>query len=178
MVVAPASMEAWTISRRKVISERVASWALNSTSGVKVQARRMASTAFLSTSEGLMRSICSIWTEEVLVKVWIRHLGAEFKARAAASISLAMVRARPAITGPCTCRLMSCTASNWPGELTGNPASIISTPSRASCWATSSFSLTLRLAPGDCSASRSVESNIITCSSFLDIFLSSNCLIR
>ncbi len=42
----------------------------------------------------------------------------------------------------------------------GNPASIISTPSFANCLAISIFCLISRLAPGDCSPSRKVVSNI------------------
>src|SRR5437588_3651299 len=53
---------------------------------------------------------------------------------------------------------MSRTASNSPSEDTGNPASITSTPSRASCWAISTFSARVSAIPGACSPSRSVVS--------------------
>ena len=48
-----------------------------------------------------------------------------------------------------------------PGELYANPASMISTPKRASCLATMTFSSTFMLAPGDCSPSRKVVSKIL-----------------
>src|SRR4029079_14955688 len=44
----------------------------------------------------------------------------------------------------------------------GKPASITSTPSRASWWAISSFSCLLSEMPGDCSPSRKVVSKILT----------------
>src|SRR5487761_1798311 len=43
----------------------------------------------------------------------------------------------------------------------GKPASMTSTPSAASAWAISIFSLMFMLAPGDCSPSRSVVSKIV-----------------
>lgn len=55
------------------------------------------------------------------------------------------------------------TASKSSGEAMGNPASMMSTPRRASWRAMSSFSLLVSVAPGDCSPSRSVVSNIRTC---------------
>ena len=54
------------------------------------------------------------------------------------------------------------TASWSPGEAIGKPASITSTPRRASCWAISSFSAGFSEMPGDCSPSRSVVSKIST----------------
>jgi hypothetical protein len=74
-------------------------------------------------------------------------------------------RARPQITGPSglpTLAAIRCTAWKSPLLAKGNPASITSTPSRASCWAMASFSSRLRLAPGDCSPSRRVVSKIRT----------------
>ena len=61
-----------------------------------------------------------------------------------------------------TVREIACTASKSPGEVIGNPASITSTPRRASCWAISSFSCVFSEIPGDCSPSRSVVSKIST----------------
>src|SRR5215212_1931462 len=66
------------------------------------------------------------------------------------------------MTGPCTSRAMVCTASKSPGEVIGKPASMMSTPSRASCCAISSFSWRLSEMPGDCSPSRRVVSKIRT----------------
>src|ERR671923_246781 len=60
------------------------------------------------------------------------------------------------MTGPSTSRAIARTASKSPGEAIGNPASITSTPSRASWCAISSFSVTFSEMPGDCSPSRSV----------------------
>ena len=50
----------------------------------------------------------------------------------AASMSWLLVRASPQITGPSTSRAIACTDSKSPGEVIGKPASITSTPSRAS----------------------------------------------
>ena len=44
------------------------------------------------------------------------------------------------MTGPSTSRAIACTDSKSPGEVIGKPASMMSTPSRASWWAISSFS--------------------------------------
>ena len=51
-----------------------------------------------------------------------------------------------------------------PSEAMGNPASITSTPRRSSWCAMRTFSSTFMLHPGDCSPSRKVVSNIVTCS--------------
>jgi hypothetical protein len=74
------------------------------------------------------------------------------------------------IGGPCapasprpTWLAIARTAARSSGEAAGNPASITSTPSRASAWAISSFSAAVMVAPGDCSPSRSVVSKIRTC---------------
>ena len=77
-------------------------------------------------------------------------------------MSALWVRARPQITGPSTLREISCTASKSPGEVIGKPASITSTPRRASCWAISTFSAVFSEIPGDCSPSRSVVSKMWT----------------
>ena len=52
------------------------------------------------------------------------------------------------MTGPSTLRAIASTASKSPGEVIGNPASITSTPSRASCAAISTFSLPVKRDPG------------------------------
>lgn len=54
------------------------------------------------------------------------------------------------------------THGDTPGEAMGKPASMISTPSLDSWRAMSSFSLLVRVAPGDCSPSRSVVSKMRT----------------
>src|SRR4051812_3772539 len=66
------------------------------------------------------------------------------------------------MTGPSTCRAIACTASKSPGLVIGKPASMMSTPSRASWVAISSFSWVFSEMPGDCSPSRSVVSKICT----------------
>ncbi len=66
------------------------------------------------------------------------------------------------MTGPCTSRAIAWTASKSPGEVIGKPASMMSTPSRASWFAISTFSWRLSEIPGDCSPSRSVVSKIFT----------------
>ena len=77
-------------------------------------------------------------------------------------MSALWVRARPQITGPSTWREIASTASKSPGEVIGKPASITSTPSRASCCAISTFSAVLSEMPGDCSPSRRVVSKMWT----------------
>src|SRR6185437_3939376 len=54
------------------------------------------------------------------------------------------------------------TAAASPGDEIGKPASMMSTPSRASWCAISSFSCLLSEIPGDCSPSRRVVSKIFT----------------
>ena len=77
-------------------------------------------------------------------------------------MSCLLVRARAQITGPWTSRAIACTDSKSPGEVIGKPASITSTPRRASWWAISSFSCLFSEIPGDCSPSRRVVSKIRT----------------
>src|SRR4051795_2487468 len=103
-----------------------------------------------------------MWMSDVEMKVWIRGRSESLIAFQAASMSALCVRARPQITGPWTLRAIAWTASKSPGDVIGNPASITSTPSRASWWAISSFSCVFREMPGDCSPSRSVVSNSST----------------
>src|SRR2546425_949349 len=97
---------------------------------------------------------------DVEMNVWMRTLGAPFKASQARSISSGRARARLQIVGPSTSCAMRRTASKSPGELYANPASMMSTPSRANCLATINFSSGFMAAPGDCSPSRSVVSKM------------------
>ena len=99
---------------------------------------------------------------EVETKVWMRGRSASRTASHARSTSAGLARARPATTGPWTSRAIACTASKSPGEAIGKPASMMSTPRRASWWAISSFSAVFSEMPGDCSPSRSVVSKIST----------------
>src|SRR6476659_3691416 len=103
-----------------------------------------------------------MWMSEVEMNVWMRGLEASLIAPQAASMSALWVRARPHTTGPSTSRAMAWTASKSPGAVTGKPASITSTRSRASCWAISTFSCVFSEMPGDCSPSLSVVSKMWT----------------
>ena len=96
------------------------------------------------------------------MNVWIRHRSAPFSASAARSTSPVAVLASAAITGPRTELAIWRTASNSPGDEIGNPASMMSTLSRASCSAISSFSGWVSAMPGACSPSRRVVSKILT----------------
>ena len=73
-----------------------------------------------------------MWMSLVAMKVWIRGRSESLTAFQAASMSCFEVRARPQITGPWTSRAIACTESKSPGEVIGKPASMMSTPSRAS----------------------------------------------
>ena len=103
-----------------------------------------------------------MWMSLVEMKVWMRGRSESLIAFQAASMSWKPVRASPQMTGPCTSRAMASTASKSPGEAIGNPASMMSTPRRASCCAISTFSCLLSEMPGDCSPSRRVVSKIRT----------------
>ena len=101
-----------------------------------------------------------MWMSEVAMKVWMRGRSECLTAFQAASMSCADVRARPQMTGPSTALAISATDSASPGEVIGKPASITSTPSRASWCAISSFSCVFSEMPGDCSPSRRVVSKM------------------
>jgi hypothetical protein len=103
-----------------------------------------------------------MWMSLVEMKVCTRARAASRTASAARSMSGACARASPVMTGPSTSRAIACTASKSPGEAIGKPASMTSTPSRASWCAISSFSGVFSEMPGDCSPSRSVVSKTIT----------------
>src|SRR5580765_171660 len=92
----------------------------------------------------------------------MRGRAASFKARHAVSMSSRLQRARPAMIGPRTSRATRFTDSQSPREAIGKPASMMSTPSSASAFATRSFSGCVMLQPGDCSPSRSVVSKMRT----------------
>ena len=69
---------------------------------------------------------------------------------------------RPSTGRAPTPSAMARTAARSSGDAAGKPASMTSTPSRASARATSSFSADVIVAPGHCSPSRSVVSKIRT----------------
>ena len=162
IVVAPSSSAICSTSAVNASSERVASIGENSTSSQCARACATAARAWPFTSSRVDWSWCSMWMSLVEMNVWMRGRSESLMAFQAASTSCALARARPQITGPCTSRAMAWTASKSPGEEIGKPASITSTPSRASWCAISSFSCLFSEIPGDCSPSRRVVSKIFT----------------
>ena len=143
-------------------SEREPSSGENSTSSVYSRACATAARTWPLTSSRVVCSLRSMWMSLVAMNVWMRGRSESLTAFQAASMSWLAVRARPQITGPSTSRAIACTDSKSPGEVIGKPASITSTPSRASWWAISSFSCLFSEIPGDCSPSRRVVSKIRT----------------
>jgi hypothetical protein len=103
---------------------------------------------------------------EVATKVWMRGRRAYLTASHARSMSASPTRLSPQIAGAPssvpTCRATSRVASKSSSEEMGNPASMTSTLSRASCRAISSFSIVFIEKPGACSPSRNVVSKMIT----------------
>ena len=132
-VVAPAAMQALTTSARKSVSVRLASIGENSTSSHRLRASAVIVVARCSTSDADMRSWPSRWIGEVPMNTWMRERCAGASAPAQARTSSSKQRLRPAMTGPSTCSAMARTAAWSPGELNGKPASMMSTPVRASC---------------------------------------------
>ena len=96
------------------------------------------------------------------MNVWMRRRSAGARAPPARSMSPGAQRARPAMIGPRTSPAIRRTASASASDAMGKPASITSTPSRASCRAMRSFSSMRIEKPGACSPSLSVVSNTIT----------------
>src|SRR4051794_39084478 len=162
MVVAPSSIAICSTSAVNSSSERVASIGENSTSSVYCLEWATAARAWPLTSSRVVWSWYLMWMSLVEMNVWMRGRSESRTAFQAASMSWKPVRARPQSTGPSTWRATAWTASKSPGEAIGKPASITSTPSRASWCAISSFSCLLSEIPGDCSPSRSVVSKIFT----------------
>ena len=115
-----------------------------------------------TTSSGDLFNLCFMWSGLVDIKVWILNLLANFNASWHASISFFICLDNPAGIEFFKILLTSVTASKSPGEAIGNPASIISTPSSSKTLAIWIFSSRLIDAPGDCSPSRIVVSNMYT----------------
>mmetsp|Transcript_13773 Transcript_13773/g.51560 ORF Transcript_13773/g.51560 Transcript_13773/m.51560 type:complete len:236 (-) Transcript_13773:332-1039(-) len=170
-VVAPASTTAVRIRHRNSGSLRPASSGENSTSShPNDRAYTTASTAICTTSSGVLRSLSSMWIFEVAMKVWMRGRMACLTPSQLASMSFLFARDSPQMTGTYpsgngsfpTILAICRTASRSSGLAIGKPASMISTPSFARFRAMSSFSLEVRVAPGDCSPSRNVVSNTRT----------------
>src|SRR3989344_7792520 len=122
-----------------------------------------ASEAILMTSSGDFLSLCSIWICEVATNTWMRGFLACLIAFQAASMSSLLVRANAHMTGFFTSLAMASTASKEPLDEMGKPASMMSTFIFSSCFAIMSFSAGVRLAPGLCSPSLHVVSNILIC---------------
>ena len=163
IVVAPAAIATRTTSAMNSASVRVASSHENSTSLQNRFALRTEASVASITCARVIRSLCSIWMSEVAMKMWMRGLRAPCSDSIAASTSSSPVRASDATTQSTawpTARM----PSRSPGDEMANPASITSTPSRASCLAISIFSGADRAMPGDCSPSRSVVSKMRTVS--------------
>jgi hypothetical protein len=131
--------------------------------GLPIAIKDLVDAAGLPTSQGSPAFAGQVAQSDSLHVARLRAAGAT--ASAQALMSPAAARARPQITGPSgvpTASAMRCTALKSPGLAKGKPASMMSTPRRASCWAIASFSSRFRLAPGDCSPSRRVVSKIRT----------------
>ena len=159
IVVAPASIQRCTISSTKWGSARVASMGLNSTLLVYFAARRTIASACVTTCSRSFFSWCAIWMSLVLMNTWMRGSAAFFTDSHAISTSDSTARASAQILTSRTSAEIRLTASRSPGVEQGKPASMMSTPSRCSCLAISTFSSGVNATPADCSPSRSVVSN-------------------
>src|SRR6266481_8500862 len=118
-------------------------------------------------SRACSRVICNLTCRcrsEVARKMCKREQAAGFSASTAASTSDLLARASAAIGTSRTSRATACTASKSPRDEMGNPASMVSTPSLASCRAMRIFSSVFMEKPGDCSPSRRVGSKMRTTS--------------
>ena len=162
MVVAPASITAVKISTRKSCSERTASSAENSTSSVYSLAIFTAFTAASTTCFGFIFSLYSMWMGLVAIKTWMRFFGAGETASPALRTSFSTARANEHTVALVMILAIAFTDSKSPGLAAAKPASITSTPSFSNWRAKRSFSSLVMDAPGDCSPSRMVVSNMMT----------------
>src|SRR5574341_119861 len=160
-VVAPASTATWMTWSRNSIGVLVASWGENSTSSHSSLALATEALVASSTWSAFIRSMCSRWLGLVDRKTWIRDRSASRTASWQRSTSLRLARDRPAMVAPWTVRAIARTASKSPWLATGKPASMTSTPRRASCSAISSLALAFRSMPGACSPSLRVVSKMM-----------------
>ena len=115
IVVAPSSSAIWITSAMNSTSEREPSSGENSTSSVYPRACATAARAWPFTSSRVVWSLRSMWMSLVAMNVWMRGRSESLIAFQAASMSAALVRASPQITGPCTSRAIASTASKSPG---------------------------------------------------------------
>ena len=162
IVFAPAFTTASTVRHRKSKSVRAASSVENSTSGQSDEAYLTVSTHHWRIFFRSERNFFWMWMSDVPRKVWIRDRFAPLTASHNVSMSFLIARASPVTIGPLTSRATAWTDSKSPGEEAGKPASMISTPSAASCRAIFTFCSFASFAPGTCSPSRSVVSKMNT----------------
>ena len=154
--------------QRKSNSVRVASSALHSTSSTRLRACATERPTASSTAFGPIFSLCFMCTGLVEMKVWMRGRAALRTASAQRSMSAGVERERPQITALFDWAATALTAAKSPSEAAGKPASMMSTPMSSSRFASSSFSLCVIDAPGDCSPSRMVVSKMNTRGFFAD----------
>ena len=162
MVVAPASITAVKILAKKSKSERTASSAENSTSSVYSLAIFTALTAASITCCGFIFSLYSMWMGLVAMKVWMRFFGAGETASPALRTSFSTARANEQTVALVMILAIAFTDSKSPGLAAAKPASITSTPIFSNWRAIRIFSSLVMDAPGDCSPSRMVVSNMMT----------------
>jgi hypothetical protein len=151
-----------TQRQRKSISDLVPSSADHSISPTRLRARPTLAAIISRTSPGSFCSLYFMWSGEVEINKWMRGRSAGRTASAQRSISFAAARASPATLARFIRLAIAKTASKSPSEVTGKPASIISTPIVSRRPATCSFSSKVIEAPGDCSPSRRVVSKMTT----------------
>ena len=176
IVVAPAFTTASTVRQRYSKSVREASSVENSTSRQRERAYFTVSTHHCRIFSRSARNFFWMWMSEVPRNVWIRGRFATFTASHSVSMSFFTARARPVMTGPLTVFATAWTDSKSPGEEAGNPASMMSTFSTASCRAISTFWSLASFAPGTCSPSRNVVSKMKTLSAISSSLLVCDCL--
>jgi hypothetical protein len=115
-----------------------------------------------------MRSFFSMCSALVAMKVWRRQVPAPFSASMPRWMSLSLARHRPQTVESLTALAMARTASKSPLDEAGKPASITSTRMRSRARAMRSFSSLVMEAPGLCSPSRRVVSNMMSRSVLMD----------
>ena len=169
MVVAPAAMTCSIIRHRKSISERPASSGENSTLLVYSRAHFTDFTACSITCEGSMRSFFSMWMGLVAINVCTRGDFAPLTASPQRRTSFSFARASPHTVLSRTAAATALTDAKSPSLAAGNPASITSTRMRSNWRAMRSFSSLVIDAPGLCSPSRMVVSNMINFSFFMAV---------
>src|SRR6266576_2439225 len=161
IVVAPAAIDASTSLHRKSGSERPASSGENSMLSVYSRAQPIDFTACASTCSGVIRNFIFMWIGELARNMCRRPDLAPLSASPARRTSFSLARASAHTVLFLIALAMALTAAKSPFEEAGKPASITSTFSRSSCLAMRIFSSLVIDAPGLCSPSRKVVSNMI-----------------